>query len=158
MKAKTLTAILAILGMAVIFATTSCKKDDEETVDRAKLLTNGQWQLTSLTVDPALDFFGTPVTNIYAQMPTCVKDDLAIFNTNGTVNFDEGASKCELNDPQTTTGTWVLNTTQTILSITTDGETESWNISSLTSNAFNVQYQETLDGITYTFSGTFTKK
>ena len=92
---------LAVLMTALTLLTTSCKKDDDVAPDKTKILTSGSWQLSAMTVDPAIDWFGTPVTNVYSQLPACVKDDLAIFKTNGNVNYDEGASKCDPNDPQT---------------------------------------------------------
>ncbi|HMQ63863.1 MAG TPA: DUF5004 domain-containing protein [Flavilitoribacter sp.] len=150
--------ILAVLVTALTLLTTSCKKDDDIAPDKTKILTSGSWQLTAMTVDPAIDWFGTPVTNVYSQLPACVKDDLAIFKANGTVNYDEGASKCNPNDPQTTTGTWTFNTDQTVLSITQDGETESWNVSDLGGSSFKANYQVVQEGITYTFSVVFSKK
>ncbi|MEZ4963239.1 MAG: DUF5004 domain-containing protein [Saprospiraceae bacterium] len=157
MKTISLKTLVVMLGACALFAT-SCKDDDEATPNKTKYLTGGNWQLTAMTSDPAIDWFGTPVTNVYAQLPACLKDDLTIFKSNGTVNFDEGASKCEPNDPQTKTGTWTFNTDQTVLSVTQDGETESWDISELKDNTFKAVYKVVEEGITYTFSVTFTKK
>lgn len=156
MKAITMKACMAMLGLLAILNMTSCKDDDAKP-DKTKLLTGGNWKLTALTTDPAFDWFGTPVTNIYAQLPACVKDDFTIFKTNGTVNFDEGPSKCDPNAPQTTSGTWAFNTDQTIVSVTTEGETESWNIEELKTNTFKANYQVTQDGVTYTFTVVFQK-
>ncbi|MEZ4933028.1 MAG: DUF5004 domain-containing protein [Saprospiraceae bacterium] len=158
MKSISFKALLAMVGLFALLFTTSCKKDDEATPDKTKILTGGSWHLTAMTVDPAIDWFGTPITNVFSQLPTCVKDDLAIFKTNGTVNYDEGPSKCDPNDPQTTSGTWAFNTDETILSITSEGETESWDISALTKDTFKAVYQQVEEGITYTFSVTFEKK
>ena len=50
-------------------------------------------------------------------MDNCTKDDLVTFNANGTITDDEGPTKCDPDDPQTTTdGTWTLtdNTKLTI--------------------------------------------
>ena len=152
-------SLFSLMGVCVLLLASGCKKDDDEaTPDKTKLLTGGSWQLTAMTADPAIDWFGTPVTNVYAQLPACIKDDLTIFKTNGTVNYDEGPSKCNPNDPQTTTGTWAFNTNETILSITTDGETESWDISTLTGETFSAVYQIVQEGVTYSFTVTFVKK
>ncbi|MBK8568278.1 MAG: hypothetical protein IPN76_34475 [Saprospiraceae bacterium] len=56
------------------------------------------------------------MTNICAQLPACIKDDNTVFKTSGTVNFDEGGSKCNPNDPQTTAGTWALSTDEKVSS------------------------------------------
>lgn len=158
MKTISLKTLVVLLGTCALFTTSSCKKDDDAGPDKVKILTDGQWQLTAMTADPAIDWFGTPVTNVYAQLPACIKDDLTIFKPNGTVNFDEGPSKCEPNDPQTTTGTWTFNTTLTILSVTQDGETESWDVSELKGNTFKAEYKIVEGGVTYTIDVTFTKK
>jgi hypothetical protein len=155
MKSISFKALLAMFGLLAIIST-SCKKDKDES--KTDLLTGGNWQMSALTSDPAFDWFGTPVTNIYAQLPACIKDDLTVFKTNGTVNFDEGPSKCETNDPQTTTGTWALSTDEKVLSVTTDGETESWNIEELKGNTFKAHYEIQEDGVTYTLSVVYQKK
>ncbi len=155
MKSISLKALVAMLGLLAI-CSTSCKKDNDD-VKKAEILTGGNWQMTALTTDPAYDWFGTPVTNIYAQLPACIKDDLTVFKTNGTVNFDEGVSKCDPNAPQTTSGTWAFSTDEKVLSVTQDGDTESWNIEELKDNTFKAHYEITEDGLTYTFTVTFKK-
>lgn len=151
-------ALVALTLLSIVF--TSCEKDKDNKPDNVGLLTGKNWKMTAFTIDPAIDWFGngTQVTNIYAQLPACAKDDLAVFNKNGTVNFDEGASKCSPNDPQTTSGTWAFNTDKTILSVTTEGETESWKILELKNDKMVIEYQEVEDGITYTLTGTFAKQ
>ncbi len=155
-RLKTTFLALAVLSIAFV----SCEKDKDNKPDNTELLTGKNWKLTAFTIDPAIDWFGngTLVTNIYAQLPTCAKDDLATFNKNGTVNFDEGATKCDPNDPQTTSGTWAFNTDKTIISVTTDGETESWKVLELKNDRLVIEYQEVEDGITYTLTGTFAKQ
>lgn len=155
------TALLALALLSVAF--TSCKKDDKDNEpDKTSLLTDKSWKMTAATVDPAIDWFGsgTKVTNVYAQFPACVKDDLVIFKKNGTVNFDEGATKCEPNDAQTVNALWSLNPAETIISITQTGETESWKILELTNSKLVVEYEEydEFEGITYTVTITNVKQ
>lgn len=158
MKNKSMKATAAMLGMIALLFTTSCKKDKETAPDRGKILTKGSWQISALEVDPAIDWLGTPTTDIYALLPDCVKDDFSTFQNNGTLVFDEGNSKCDPTDPQTTTATWVLNADQSILSVTSDGDTENWKILSMTDNVLKVTYQEILEDVTYSFSATMVKK
>ena len=158
MKTISFKALVAMLGVFALLLTTSCNKDDDATPDKAKLLTNGSWKMSAMTVDPPIDWFGIPVTDVFAKLPTCVTDDFAVFKTNGTVIYDEGASKCEPADPQTSNGTWSLNTAQTILTLTNDGETENWTIATLTTTTFKADFKVTEEGVTYTFSVTFVKK
>ena len=146
------------IKIALLLCIISCRKDREELLNRESLITQGAWQIESLEVDPAIDWFGSQVTNVYAQMPLCLRDNITIFKNNGITNYDEGPSKCDLNEPQTTNGTWAFNTDQTILSLTTDGETESWNISELTNQKIVADYQIVEEGIIYTFSIRLAKK
>jgi hypothetical protein len=151
-------AKLATLGLFALLFITSCKKDDPVTPDKTALLTGGSWKLSAMTVDPAIDWYGTPVKNVFPQLPACLKDDLTIFKANGIVNYDEGASKCDPNDPQTTSGTWAFNPEETILSITADGETTSWDITKLTSTTVAADYDITEEGVTYTFSVSYSRQ
>jgi hypothetical protein len=146
---------LALIGLLF---TAACKKEKEDIKPDPTAMLAGKWQLKALTVDPPIDWFGAPVRNVYAQLPACVKDDITIFNANGTVNFDEGASKCQPNDPQTLTGTWAFSADKTKVSITQNGETETWDIVELKADIAIVDYVVTEDAITYTFSATYVKQ
>ena len=154
-----LASVMAILSIAL--ASTSCElfdKDDDKDEDSVKAKIVGTWQLKSLTCDPAIDWFGTPVTNVFAQLPACVKDDLVIIQSNNTYLEDEGTSKCQNSDPQTVSGTWALNPAQTILSVSRDGDTESWNLSNLGKSEFTAEYEIEDGGLTYTFKAVYVKK
>lgn len=158
MQIRTLALTFAMLGLLF---TSSCNKDNEDkaTPNREKLLV-GAWQMKSFTVDPAIDWFGTGVlvSNIYAQLDACDKDDVTIFEANGVVKYDEGGSKCDPQDPQTETGTWTFNQDKTVLSVKVDGETQSWDVSKLESSRFEVIYEWQVAGINYAFSIGFEKK
>lgn len=158
MKRISLQTLVVLFVFSALLLTTSCKKDEDVTPDKTELLTSGSWQMSALTIDPAIDWFGAPVTNVFAQLPTCAKDDLTIFKSNGIVNYDEGPSKCDLNAPQTTTGAWALNFDKTVLTISRDGDTESWDISALTETTFQAEYQVVEEGVTYNLSATFIRK
>ncbi len=154
---RTMLFALALVGIAF----TGCKKDKDETkADKTGMLAEKNWKMTAATIDPAIDWFGngTLVTNLYAQLPVCTKDDLTIFRKNGTVAFDEGTAKCEPNDPQTRSGLWSFNTDQTIVSVTDDGETDSWEIIELTKEKLKVDYTIVDEGLTYTITSTFMKQ
>ena len=141
-----------LLFISILLFATGCRKDNEEAIDRSKMLSEGAWQINALSVEPAIDWFGTTVTNVYAQLPGCVKDNLTIFKSTGIVNYDEGLSKCDPNEPQTTTGTWAFNPDQTILSMTSDGETESWHLTVFDTRNIKADYQILEGGINYTFT------
>lgn len=113
MKKHILHAGLILVAMAFVF--TSCKKDDDDdpstnSKTNEEYLTSGYWKITAMTIDPGVSIGGTTITDIFSQFPPCAKDDLIKFNSNGTITDDEGATKCDINDPQTTNdGTWVLS-------------------------------------------------
>ncbi len=151
--------LFALTMVAVAF--TGCKEDkDDNKADKTSMLVEKQWQATAFTIDPAIDWFGngTLVTNIYAQLPACAKDDLTIFRKNGTVAFDEGSSKCSANDPQTRSGLWTFNPDQSVISITEDGETDSWNILEFSNDRIKVEFTVEDEGITYTLTSTYVAK
>jgi hypothetical protein len=137
--------LIAIVALAM----GSCKKD--KTV--SELLTTGSWKFTVITIDPGIDLDGSGslVTDLFAQLDACDKDDLTIFKSGGISNYDEGAVKCDSSSPQTTTGTWVLSADEKTL--TFDGE--SWQILSLDDSTLKVKYAEDYgSGVTYTITAT----
>ena len=66
--------------------------------------------MTALSVDPGIDMGGgVVVTDLYNYLEDCQKDDIMRFNSNGSITQDEGTTKCEPDDPQTTDmGSWIL--------------------------------------------------
>lgn len=139
-----------IIIVVLIFAISGCKKKETTPAKtKTELLTAHYWKLTAMTVDPPL----LTVTDLYAQMSPCAKDDIQKYNTNNTVVYDEGATKCDAADPQTTTSSWTFNSTETI--ITEDGENE--NVLNLTENELKLSYIFTDNGINYTVTATFAK-
>lgn len=138
---------LATAAIAAI-AFSGCKKDSESNTDK---LTDKNWKMTALTVDPAIG----GITDVYAQIPSCSQDDLTKFLDNNSVNFDEGATKCNSSDPQTTNGTWSWNSDETVLSITESGSTESYTIISLGSSEMKAKWTDNSSGIVETYTVTF---
>jgi hypothetical protein len=90
-----------LVATALLFS--SCGKDKTKT----ELLT-GSWKFTNAV---------SGSTNVFATIPACSKDDVFTFLANGTVTTDEGPSKCNAGDPQTTSGPWrwAANETELIL-------------------------------------------
>lgn len=147
-----------LLIVSLFLATLSCKKDDPPT--KKDLLTGKNWILTAETVSPAIDYNGILITDLYAQMDDCDKDDISKFNANGTYTFEEGATKCDVNGPQIfDAGTWVFNSDQTILVLTSPSDgTINVEIIELTSTKIITKQEMTLDDINYTITDTYQKK
>lgn len=147
---------LFFLSLIVISFASSCKKDEDPT--RTELLTNKPWKITAQVVNPGIDFGnGTVITNIYDLISDCDKDNTNKFNTDKTMLYDAGALKCSANEPQSVvSGTWSLNSDETIISITEDGDTFNATILELNDNTFKISFSEVLDNINYTTTTTYT--
>lgn len=62
------------------------------------------WVMTASTMSPA--YMG--MTDAFKYMETCEKDNVMKFNTDKTVNFDNGSAKCNSQDAQAWDGGWEL--------------------------------------------------
>lgn len=148
---KSLKVVIVIFSAIILFA--GCKKDEDKS--NKDMLVNKTWINTALTVDPPIQFGDLTITDLFNQaFYACSKDDTQQFKDNGQYIFDENTVKCDPNDPQTVTGTWVLNPTETVITITAFGETISYDIISITDNEIKYKYSVTEEGITYIFYGT----
>ncbi len=146
---------------------TSCKKDEDEPapepapipLTNTQKLTGKNFKLTAMTVNPGINLGTVVITDIYAQIPSCAQDDLMNFNSNGTYTDDEAASKCDPADPQTTTGTWVWNTNETVLTITETGSSPT-SLTVITNDGTTLKgtMSEVDNGTTYVYTITYTKQ
>ena len=106
-----------ILFALAAFAFASCKEstDDEtpaaKTKTKTELITSGSWITTDMLYNGS---------SIWGLAEACSKDDFNTFKTNGTVIIDEGATKCDPADPQTTPANWSFSSDEK--KVTFDGE------------------------------------
>jgi hypothetical protein len=137
--------LFAVLATTAMF--TACKKDDNSTPSRKDMLVNGRWQLTASTTNSKFatstsTVFDSTEDNLASYYP-CEKDNLDIFNSDGTVTEDEGSTKCASTSPQTTViGTWSLSNNDSKFILTpsanqNDTTTISGDIIELTSTTFH---------------------
>jgi hypothetical protein len=148
MKTLNLYLIVVLFGLSIF----SCTKDEKT----AKENLIGKWMMTAMTISPAQN----GVTDQFGSMDACGKDDLTIFNADGTITNDEGVIKCNASDPQTANGgTWVLSADGKTLTITSPGQAPFVvTIVTLSSTSF-VGTQTMVDsGVTYTYTITLVKK
>lgn len=105
-----------ILFALAALAFASCKESTEDETPAAKtkteLITTGSWMTSDVLINGA---------SIWVLADPCSKDDFMTFKTNGTVVTDEGATKCDAGDPQTTTENWSFSADEK--KITIDGDT-----------------------------------
>lgn len=132
---------LTLITISIILVTFSaCRKDDEKTTK--DFLTDGQWKVTDIELNPGIETVPglPPIKDVYDFVFTedCNKDDLIIFNDDGTITEDEGLTKCDPNDPQSVTeNTWTMNEEETTISATFFGiDSGSANILILNENIF----------------------
>jgi outer membrane lipoprotein-sorting protein len=131
-----------------------CKKE-ETTVPKSKtdLLCAHYWKAISINVNPPIDLDGTPVSDLLSIMDDCQKDDLVKYNNDKTVIYDEGATKCYPNSPQTTSGTWSFNSDETILT----EDDEDLTLVELNETTLKLKIVQDIAGVDYTYSITYQK-
>ena len=111
------------LILAMVIAFSSCKKDSDTaeiiSTTPTEYLTAGSWKITAMTIDPGVDIGnGILLTDVFSLLDACEKDDLMVFNTNGTITADEGVLKCNPDSPQTSNdGSWSLSSDNKTLTI-----------------------------------------
>lgn len=155
--------IFAMLTLALVVTLSSCKKDDEEKT-ATDYLTGGNWTTTGMIINPGIDIGGVVITDVFdVLIEDCSKDDFVSFNGDGTITEDEGATKCDPDDPQTITdGTWTLSSDGTTLTVSYPNEDpEVLTLSTLNDNTMVVVSEETIDfgvgATTYTVTVTMSK-
>jgi len=131
-----------VLVLALAVGSTRCDKEE----DSPKLLLTGkQWNLTAWTTTPPYEVQGEMISDLYALLPVCAHDDFTVFNTDGTAVKDEGEIKCGENEPQTISGTWLMNANQTRLKIILEGSETEYVINELSDNYLILSKEEVIE-------------
>lgn len=141
---------------------TSCNDDDDEDPTpptKTELLTAKNWMMTGFDVAPALliQQTGTPETNLIPFEAACNLDDFWDLNTNGSYTREEGASKCDPNDPTVfESGDWLWNSDNTRLIFEPGaGATYEVKVISLIATELVLEFTQVEANVTYTFTQTF---
>jgi hypothetical protein len=137
MKKKLFVCSLLIIAFAICLTIESCKKHD-----KALNPIIGKWTLTAYIHD-GIDVYGTGI-------PACLIDDIFTFTSDLTLIVDEGPTKCSPTDPQTTSGTYSLNSDNTQLTTSIAGNSEVFNIMTLNSTTLKTNQVDNGDIATYT--------
>ena len=74
-----------------------------------KALTAHKWRMSSCLESSTMQSSTPVTTDILAQMPPCRRDDFLQFNADYTLVNDEGATRCNVSDPQSHTSSWLQN-------------------------------------------------
>ncbi len=125
---------------------------------KTELIANKNWLLTAVTADPGIDLGGgMVVTDLYALSSACDQDNLYRFEAPNVYKQDEGATRCSVSSPQTTTGTWMFNATETAFTTTLPSfPPMTYELLELTETTLKCSAVEQLFGTTITY--TYTKQ
>ena len=114
------------MAAGVAFVVNGCKKDESNT--KTEMLT-GTWTATDLIIGGQ---------SLWSSVEACSQDDKYTFAADGSGTFDEGATKCYQDDPQTEVSNWKFIDSETKLII--DGDTSD--IIQLTNSSLKLGLEE----------------
>lgn len=140
MKKRTGLALIILAALVTIIP--ACEKDDDNTTPKTKteLITQASWKFSSLTVAGI---------NANAFVDDCQKDNTFTFASNGTGIMDEGPTKCDPADPQTSNFTWAFQANETQLFVSAPlfaGGSSSFQIQGLTETQLILSQQIDFNG------------
>ena len=148
-----LVVLILILSISTNFSCKKSKDDGPAVKSRAELLTTGTWKYTACIVSPSYDYYGNgnSVTDIFAIMVPCEKDDFEVYHANGIWDYNEGPTKCDASYPQVFSEPWsfVANETKVMVG------TVECTILELTETALKLRYSFQDSGVTYTEEDTY---
>lgn len=111
MKIKSLFKAPLIVSCIGLLSLASCQKDNDDSsqtqTTKTDLLTANTWKISAIAISP--NFYDATLQQTFEQHPyftDCLKDNTIRFSKDGIANSDEGATKCEIDDPQTTEDKW----------------------------------------------------
>lgn len=153
--------LLAVLFSAVLFIGGCKKKDDPSLRD---IMLGSKWKLTAATIDPPLTIAGSPVSNIYTQeaiIPSCRRDDITIFTSDGKYTIEEGATRCSPTDPTINeSGDWTISSdAKSVRLVPTGQAATNYTVISASSGELKLSAPASVTGstVSYTISYTFSK-
>jgi len=134
--------IIALVAAIVLLAACSKDSNDNKPKTKTDLLVQGSWKFDNVTVN------GTDVSSL---IQGCQKDNTITFAAGGTGTLDEGATKCNSGDPQTSPFTWSFATNETVLHVTATlftGGSSDFNIVTLDDNQLVLSQDINIAGTT----------
>jgi hypothetical protein len=146
---------LTLTVCSVILILSSCKKNSDSPNSASAILISGKWQITASTSTFTIAGDNQTV-DIFSSLPSCVQDNYYIFNSDGTGTTDEGATKCDDSDPQTTSnGNWQLLNNDTQLQAGDTGAEITADVKQLDNSTLVLEYETVANGITSTTTTTY---
>ena len=122
------------LFLSLIFLA-SCYHSDPEPNDRPFLLSGSSefgktYRISFIEVE-----LGTLIPK------SCVTDNFITYYPNGNYEINEGATKCDPNDPPAIVGIWEMNSFETKIFVTFEDSVQVWNIESVDRNNHSISSQ-----------------
>lgn len=110
---KVISLYCLLFGLFII----ACQKDGEDEDDgpseRMVLITSAAWKFDTAVVE----IFGGLQPLPPGMLANCDKDNLITLFQDSTGTIDEGPTKCDVGDPQTTPMTWEFKNNETVINI-----------------------------------------
>lgn len=147
-----------VLLTLAIFTFSACEKggDVVDPPSNTELIADGPWELIAQMVDPPVTVNGTPVSNEYAQLTDCLKDNIVDFTETGSFTVDEGATKCDATDPDLfNSGSWSFSDSETIITLDGASGTEIYNVVSISRSQLVLSQTFTDNNLNFTRTYTF---
>jgi len=158
MKVSKFLPMVLFLG---VLSFSSCNDDDDDDDEpaptKSELVASKNWMTTGLTVSPGLAIGqnGNLENNLIPFSAACNLDDFWDFNADRSFTFEEGASKCDPNDPSViASGEWLWNSDETRLILEVGTESEERKVLSVSTTEMVWEFTVVDQGVTYTYTET----
>jgi hypothetical protein len=86
----------------------NCNKNDNPPPSYSDYIIKSSWKFDKAMSNGA---------DVSGFLSACYKDNIMTFTANGMGTFDEGATKCNSGDPQTTNFTWNFTSNGSVLNV-----------------------------------------
>jgi hypothetical protein len=121
-KFKLLANCLILAASLTLLSSSSCKKDDDPVNTKTKkdYLIQSAWKVIKAEsrTNPSSAW-----SDVSFFLQPCDKDNNFVFKANNTYEINEGATKCDVADPQIVeTGVWVFENNETVVRLTPAGD------------------------------------
>lgn len=144
---------LCLLAVALSTLSSGCKDDTPPSnsgfaprpITKTILLASAQWKLSGMSVSPAMNVGGIPVTDLYPTLDACMKDDSFVFLQDQRLLAFSGKLKCEANEPETVEGIWRFENGETQLVMNLESMEDRFDIKALDQNAAVLGYKTMVD-------------
>jgi hypothetical protein len=138
-----------LFSLAFLAIFMGCGKSSSNPAASPSLITQAAWKYDTSGIDLNKD--GVIDIGDTTLLP-CEKDNTYLFKKDSTGVMDEGATKCNAGDPQSTGFSWALTNNQTVLTLSGNALLAgSLNISSVTATKFILYKDTTFSGVSFRY-------